>query len=702
MNTLHTMPVTLVGDDPSEKREAIRDYFHKTYDLYERLFELLKTDEVYYMQSEPTRHPMIFYFGHTAAFYINKLILSKVIGERVHPEYESMFAIGVDEMAWDDLNGRNYRWPEVEEVRRYRDTVRTLVDGLITTLPLNLPITEKDPFWIILMGIEHERIHIETSSVLHRQMPIAQIVDSGFFHLCRESVEAPQNALVTIEGATMHLGKEHSHHLYGWDNEYGSHEVEVAPFKTSKYLVSNGEFLPFVEAGGYEELHYWDEEGRTFLEVRKMKHPVFWSKDRNGRWHYRALSKMIELPLDWPVDVNYLEAKAFCRWKSERDGTHYRLPTEAEWYRLYERAGIEDVPDFDDTKANVNLRFFASSCPVDKFAFGDLYDVVGNVWQWTETSIDAFEGFQPHPAYDDFSTPTFDGRHNLIKGGSWISTGNEIMKHSRYAFRRHFYQHAGFRYVQAAPLKEENHSNYESDMYVSQYCEFHYGSEHFGIKNFPKACAEAVMRYAHGHAKKRALDLGCATGRLCFELARHYDDVTGIDFSARFIQVGVKLQRYGSIRYRRSEEGELTSMQEHSLAEHGLEGVKEKVVFWQGDACNLKAHFSGYDLVVATNLIDRLYEPKLFLEMVHERINDGGLLVLTSPYTWLEEHTKKEHWLGGYVDDEGREVHTFDTLKAILSKRFELVGSEDIPFVIRETPRKFQYTLSQMSVWKKR
>ena len=63
--------------------------------------------------------------------------------------------------------------------------------------------------------------------------------------------------------------------------------------------------------------------------------------------------------------------------------------------------------------------------------------------------IDGFNNFTVHPLYDDFSTPTFDGKHNLIKGGSWISTGNELLKSSRYAFRRHFYQHAGFRYVVA-------------------------------------------------------------------------------------------------------------------------------------------------------------------------------------------------------------------------------------------------------------
>jgi 5-histidylcysteine sulfoxide synthase/putative 4-mercaptohistidine N1-methyltranferase len=696
------MPVTLTGTDPDQKRHEIREYFHKTYDLFERMFDLLKSDEVFYLQSEPTRHPMIFYFGHTAAFYINKLMLGKVIDERINPDFESIFAIGVDEMSWDDLDERNYRWPEVDAVRRYRNEVRNLVNGLISSLPLTLPITEEDPFWIILMGIEHERIHIETSSVLHRQMPIKQIADTGFFHRCRESVEAPENSLVPVEGATMTLGKGHGHHLFGWDNEYGTQTVEVASFKASKYLVSNGEFLSFVEAGGYETARYWDEEGKTFLKIRKAEHPTFWEKDRNGRWRYRALAEVMEMPWDWPVDVNCLEARAFCRWKSEQDGKHYRLPTEAEWYRLYERAGIRDVPDFDDTKANINLRYFASSCPVDKFAFGDLFDVVGNVWQWTETAIDGFEGFAPHPIYDDFSTPTFDGKHNVIKGGSWISTGNEIMKHSRYAFRRHFTQHAGFRYLEAEPLKEAGESHYENDMAVSQYCEFHYGAEHFNVGNFPRACAEMAARYTADCAKGSALDLGCATGRLSFELAKQYERVTGIDFSARFIQVGVALQRNGRIVYERHEEGRLTSTQEHTLGEFGLEGVREKVTFWQGDACNLKPHFTGYDLLIATNLIDRLYEPRLFLEQVHERINEAGVLILTSPYTWLEEHTKKEHWLGGYKDESGNEVHTFETLKALLSEHFDLIGTENIPFVIRETPRKFQYTVSHMSVWKRR
>tara|TARA_B100000519_G_C14186590_1_gene411038 strand:+ start:167 stop:433 length:267 start_codon:yes stop_codon:yes gene_type:complete len=86
------------------------------------------------------RHPLIFYFGHTATFFINKLVLSKAINERINPKFESLFAIGVDEMSWDDLNDDNYDWPQVEEVRQYRNQVRTLVCDLIDTMAFSMPI----------------------------------------------------------------------------------------------------------------------------------------------------------------------------------------------------------------------------------------------------------------------------------------------------------------------------------------------------------------------------------------------------------------------------------------------------------------------------------------------------------------------------------------------------------------------------------
>lgn len=701
LHPLHTMPVTLTGSDTDKKREEIRAYFHKTYDLFEDLFTVFNDDSVFYEQPEVTRHPMIFYFGHTATFFVNKLMVARVIDHRINPTFESTFAIGVDEMNWDDLESSNYNWPKVSEARAYRDEVRALVDGLITSLPMTLPITQESPWWIILMGIEHERIHVETSSVLHRQLPIEKVHSVANFPICFDSGTTPENEMIAVDGGEITLGKEQSHHLYGWDNEYGTQHESVKSFKAAKQLCSNEEFLAFVQDGGYTNRDYWDEEGQHFLELTSATHPSFWVQNDGGGFDYRTMTEIISMPMNWPVDVNYLEAKAYCRWKSVKEGRKYRLLSEPEWYLLYERAGIVDVPDFDDSLANINLAHYASSCPVDRFAFGDIYDVMGNVWQWTESHMNGFKGFEPHYAYDDFSLPTFDAKHNIIKGGSWASTGNELMKHARYAFRRHFYQHAGFRIVEGDEMSTEENI-YESDALVSQYCHFQYGNDHFGVENFATKCAEYALEYAKDTAMTHALDLGCATGRASFELAQGFDKVTGIDFSARFVQVGLDLKTKGEIGFQRIVEGEIVVQEKVTLEDLGFAEIAENVDFWQGDACNMKAHFGGYDLVMATNLIDRLYEPMLFLEDVDQRINDGGYLILTSPYTWLEEYTKKEFWLGGYKDENGKEVTTLDGLKNALESKFELVATHDVPFVIPETARKFQHTISQMSVWKKK
>ncbi len=698
----HT-PVTLTGSSIEEKRDEILNYFLQTCSLHEKIFELLKDDSVFYRQSEPTRHPMIFYFGHTATFYINKLILAKVIEQRINPEYESTFAIGVDEMAWDDLDEQHYKWGEVADIRAYREKVKELVSELIRTLPMTLPIDQDSPWWVILMGIEHERIHIETSSVLHRQMPLKFIKSVPEFQACERFPKAPKNELVQMQGESITLGKATSHHLYGWDNEYGVKSEEVEPFEVSKYLVSNGEYLSFVLDRGYEKREYWDEEGLRFLENRDAKHPPFWVAQDNGAFKLRLLDQEIELPLSWAVEVNALEAMAFCRWKSAQERSNYGLISEVQWYHLYNKAGIQDVPHFDDSQANINLAHYASPCPVNRFKFGEIYDVVGNVWQWTSTPIDGFKGFKEHPIYDDFSTPTFDGKHNVMKGGSFISSGNALMKHSRYAFRRHFYQHAGFRYVKVAEATVSSEANiYEHDELVNQYADFQYGDEYFGVENFAKKTAELAISYTQHLEQNSVLDIGCATGRCSFELANVFEKVTGVDFSARFIQVAVQMQEQGFVNFERKVEGEIFSSHHKAIEEFGFAEIRDRVNFWQGDACNLKAHFKGYDLIIATNLIDRLYDPKLFLEGIHERLNEQGVLIITSPYTWQESSTKKELWLGGFRDEQGEEQYTLEGLKGVLLANFELVTTLDVPFVIRETARKFQHTISEMSVWKKR
>ncbi len=612
-----------------------------------------------------------------------------------------MMPIGVDEMSRDDLDDAHYDWPTVDEVRTYRDKIKTLVEKLIDELPLHLPIQWEDPFWIILMGIEHERIHLETSSVLIRQLPISGVKPHPAWPHSTESGESPRNQLLPISGGLVTQGREKPSATYGWDNEYGQLVTEVSDFRASQYLVSNQEFLAFVEDNGYQNESWWTEEGWNWLQYKKVKHPPFWLKQK-GNYRYRTMLEEIDMPWDWPVDVNYLEAKAFCNWLANLTRKKIRLPTEAEWYRLSD-LNLE----FDDagrllSDANIDLKHGASSCSVNRFSQQTLYDVTGNVWQWTETAIDGLEGFDVHPAYDDFSVPTFDGRHNLIKGGSWVSTGNESTRDSRYAFRRHFIQHAGFRYIESNERVSQDFNTYETDEQISQYLEFHYGAEYFDVKNFPKTCIDTIIATIPALKSSRALDIGCAVGRSSFELAKTFQHVDAVDFSTRFIRNALSLIEHGSVRYLITDEGELSTLKQVSLDELGLQETANRVEFTQGDASNLKPLYKDYDLIFAGNLIDRLYEPAAFLNSIHKRINEGGFLVLTSPYTWLEEFTNKENWLGGYKVN-GENMTTLDGLHELLKPHFEaFTDPVDIPFVIRETARKHQHTIAQMTFWKKK
>ena len=695
-------PVTpcLDGPDAEATRREILAYFHATQNCYEQLFQTLVCGAGYFEKPISLRHPLIFYLGHTATFFINKLVLAGLLTERVEPRFESIFAVGVDEMSWDDLDAVHYDWPTVDAVREYRTQVRERVDHLIQTLPLQLPIDWNHPWWVILMGIEHERIHLETSSVLIRQQRLDLVRPHPDWQAYQGTAAAPQNVLVQIPAGSVHLGKDRAAVTYGWDNEYGEHQADIPAFAVGRYLVSNQEFLDFVEADAYRNDSLWSDEGRAWKNYAAATHPTFWIKDDNT-WRLRLMTEEVPMPWDWPAEVNYHEAKAFCNWKCAQSGEPYRLPTEDEWQRLYDVSDVREVVKGKAANANLHLHHYASACPVNRFAHGALFDVVGNVWQWTETPIYPFAGFEVHPLYDDFTTPTFDERHNLFKGGSWISSGNESLNSARYAFRRHFFQHAGFRYVVSATSAQRVSSHYETDKLLSEYAEFHYGDCYFNVPNFSQALAQLAIKALGDKPALKALDLGCAAGRASFELARHFEHVTGIDFSVRFIGLGVQLAQQGVLRYTLAEEGDLVEYKERKLSDLGLDAVRNKVKFYQGDACNLKPTLCGYDLILAANLIDRLYSPRKFLAEVHERLNLGGVLMLTSPYTWLTEHTPRAEWIGGYKKD-GERVTSLDGLKEILSAHFRLIETPlAVPFVIRETRRKFQHTLSEVTLWER-
>ncbi|XP_064603824.1 uncharacterized protein LOC135469204 [Liolophura sinensis] len=258
--------------------------------------------------------------------------------------------------------------------------------------------------------------------------------------------------------------------------------------------------------------------------------------------------------------------------------------------------------------------------------------------------------------------------------------------------------------------KRQKQTNiYESQKLVSEYLVFHYGSPDeilrwsFGPKNcleFPKQCADICMKYfKQGDSiPLRALDIGCAVGRSSFELARMFEKVIGIDYSQAFVDVCDQLKADGMKHYAVTDEGDLNTERiavVPSIIDRG------RTSFQQGDACDLPTSLGQFGCVLAANLICRLHKPFDFLARLPGLVAPGGILVITSPYTWLEQFTPKSTWLGGYRDEKGKPVTGFDTLKAQLSHAFDLVEEMNVPFFIRETARKNQWTVAHVTIWRR-
>ncbi|MDP9291839.1 MAG: putative 4-mercaptohistidine N1-methyltransferase [Verrucomicrobiota bacterium] len=247
---------------------------------------------------------------------------------------------------------------------------------------------------------------------------------------------------------------------------------------------------------------------------------------------------------------------------------------------------------------------------------------------------------------------------------------------------------------------------YESEQLLSQYLLLHYGERDSvfsvdvppGLETtlaFPRRCVECFD--ASGTGDLSALDLGCAVGGAAFELARYCAHVLGIDYSERFISTAQHLQKTGRMEFSRPDEGAISTAQ---VAEVPPEIDRSRVSFEVGDAMALRNNLGAVDAVLAANLICRLSEPASLLRRLPALVRSGGQLVITTPATWMETFTPRANWLGGFEKRDTR-ITTLGGLQAHLQDDFELVRTRDLPFVIREHERKFQFVVAQASVWRR-
>lgn len=244
-------------------------------------------------------------------------------------------------------------------------------------------------------------------------------------------------------------------------------------------------------------------------------------------------------------------------------------------------------------------------------------------------------------------------------------------------------------------MKLETQSQYESDKLLSEYLLFHYGSAREILPLNAAAGMRDTLDFAirtqshfSGKQTARGLDLGCAVGRSSYEMSRCCEHVTGIDFSHAFIKAAQAIGK-APLPYTRHDEAHLSTPLEAGLPE-GID--PSRVSFEHGDAMNLRADLGSFDRVHAANLLCRLGDPAKLLDRLPELVRPGGELILATPCTWIGEFTRPENWPKG---------STLDWLTEHLSPAFTLLHCCDEPFLIRETTRKFQWTSSLLTHWRR-
>ncbi len=244
--------------------------------------------------------------------------------------------------------------------------------------------------------------------------------------------------------------------------------------------------------------------------------------------------------------------------------------------------------------------------------------------------------------------------------------------------------------------------DYEAPALRDQYLLFHYGEADMALPfafgpeaalDFPeRVVAEMVADHA---PDARALDIGCAVGRSAFALSRRCAEVVAIDYSASFIEAAERIRSEGTLAYTAADEGAITRTLTAHVPAHAH---PDRIRFAVGDAMALDAGLGTFDVVLLLNVICRLPEPAVCLNRLHEFVAPGGQLIVSSPYTWLEEYTPPVHWLRSTRESRGGAP----TLHDFLGAHFTLEETRDMPFLIREHRRKYQWCVPEVTRWRRR
>ncbi|HEY9855343.1 MAG TPA: SUMF1/EgtB/PvdO family nonheme iron enzyme [Stenomitos sp.] len=399
--------------------------------------------EAFYERPIPLRHPIVFYAGHLDAF--NDTRLQRHWGlASTHPALDALFERGIDPS--DTAAAARHAvsaWPSREQVRAY---TRPLRDRLFAQLE-RLDPQATDDVQLFHLLLEHELMHQETLLYMLHQLPYELKRPPDGLSGVAEGPLPPMGMVAIPEGMAV-LGQAPGEFAFGWDNEFPRHAVRVPGFAIDRTDVTNGQYLAFIEEGGYRRREFWSDRAWAWKEERGLAHPFYWRQVEN-HWRLRGLFAESELPVTHPVYVTHAEAAAYARYAGKE------LPSEAEWHRAAYGDGLGPYPwgaaAPGAEHGNFDFRAWgtvpAGTFPQGASSYGVL-DLVGNGWEWTRTPFGPFEGFVASTVYPPYSTDFFDGEHFVLKGASCVTDRRLIRRSLRNWFYWHYpYMYATFRCV---------------------------------------------------------------------------------------------------------------------------------------------------------------------------------------------------------------------------------------------------------------
>ncbi len=369
----------------------------------------------------PIINPLRWEIGHAAYFYEHWVLRQHLGRTPIRDDADSLYdSISI---AHDD------RWslplPTLEETLAYIEAVNRDIKACLE----QGDDAKRD--YLARYAVFHHDMHNEAYTYT-RQTLSYPAPDFGQSSSIQSAGALPGD--VQVPGGRFMLGAPPGDDFV-FDNEKWAHALELEPFRIARAEVSNGDFLAFVEAGGYGDRTWWDDGGWTWRNNAGLQHPVYWSHTAKG-WQLRKFDQWVDLPLNAAlIHVCWYEAQAYCRWAGRR------LPTEAEWEAAAAAEPSADGSSLSTTKRHfpwgdelpgpnrANLDGFAlgtvdvAACPDGDSAFG-CRQMIGNVWEWTQDTFGPYPGFIPD-MYQDYSQPLF-GITRVLRGGAWPTRGRMI------------------------------------------------------------------------------------------------------------------------------------------------------------------------------------------------------------------------------------------------------------------------------------